>query len=109
MFLYGRVVKNGYMGKVNLTINDDLEEAFRETAYKVKGMKKGFLTEATEEAISVWLKYIQMNLDQEAKKLTSRELKSLQEIDSGRVKMIDYPNAKDFVKEMRTSKSTAKR
>lgn len=85
------------MGKVNLTINDDLEKAFRETAYKVKGMKKGFLTDATEEAISVWLKYIQMNLDEETKKLTltPRELKSLEDIDSGKVKMINYPNANE--------------
>lgn len=94
------------MGKVNLTINDELEEAFREAAYKVKGMKKGFLTEATEEAISVWLKYVQMNLNEETKKLTSRELKSLEDIDSGRVKMISYPNAKEFVKEMHSSSKT---
>jgi hypothetical protein len=93
------------MGKVNLTISDDLEEAFREAAYKVKGMKKGFLTEATEEAISVWLKYVQMNLNEETKKLTARELKSIEDIDSGKVKMISYPNAKDFVKEMQSSKT----
>jgi len=30
------------MGKINLTINDELEREFREMAYKVKGMKKGF-------------------------------------------------------------------
>jgi hypothetical protein len=90
------------MGKVNLTINDELEDAFREAAYKVKGMKKGFLTEATEEAISVWLKYIDMNVNEELKKLTAKELKSLEDIDSGRVKMISYPNANEFVKQMRS-------
>ena len=37
--------------------------------------------------------------------MTVRELKSLEEIDSGKVKMIDYPNAKDFVKQMRTNKT----
>ena len=63
------------MGKVNLTINDDLEEAFRKAAYKVKGMKKGFLTEATEEAISVWLKYVQMNADEELTKNDSERIK----------------------------------
>jgi hypothetical protein len=94
------------MGKVNLTINDDLEQAFRETAYKVKGMKKGFLTDATEEAISVWLKYIEINMNEEVKRLTSRELKSLQDIDSGKVKMISYPNAKEFIKEMRAKTRT---
>ena len=97
------------MGKVNLTINDDLEQAFRETAYRVKGMKKGFLTDATEEAISVWLKYIQMHLDEDTKKLTPRELKSLEDIDSERVKMIEYPTAEEFVKHMRTSKTKTKR
>jgi hypothetical protein len=93
------------MGKVNLTINDDLEIAFREAAYKVKGMKKGFLAEATEEAISVWLKYIEINATKKLHKLTSRELKSLEDIDSGKVKMIDYPNAKEFIKQMQTSKT----
>lgn len=93
------------MGKVNLTINDDLEKAFRETAYRVKGMKKGFLTDATEEAISVWLKYVQMYVDKEEKKLTSKELKSLKDIDSGKVKMISYPDAKEFVKQMHSSKT----
>lgn len=46
------------MGKVNLTISDELEKEFREVAYKEKGMKKGFLTDATEEAIRVWLDYV---------------------------------------------------
>ncbi len=46
------------MGKVNLTISDDLEKEFRETAYKEKGMKKGFLTDATEEAIMMWVEYV---------------------------------------------------
>jgi hypothetical protein len=46
------------LGKINLTINDELEREFREMAYKVKGMKKGFLTDATEEAIKVWLKSV---------------------------------------------------
>jgi hypothetical protein len=92
------------MGKVNLTISDELENAFRETAYKVKGMKKGFLTEATEEAISVWLKYVSMNTNEELERLTSKELKSLEEIDSGKVKMISYPNAKEFVKQMKAKR-----
>jgi hypothetical protein len=46
------------MGKVNLTINDELEREFREVAYREKGMKKGFLTDAIEEAIRVWLEYV---------------------------------------------------
>ena len=50
------------MGKINLTINDELEREFREMAYKVKGMKKGFLTDATEEAIKVWLKSVKSSI-----------------------------------------------
>jgi hypothetical protein len=46
------------MGKVNLTINDELEREFREVAYREKGMKKGFLTDAIEESIRVWLEYV---------------------------------------------------
>jgi hypothetical protein len=46
------------MGKVNLTISDELEKEFREIAYKEKGMKKGFLTDATEEALSQWVKRV---------------------------------------------------
>jgi hypothetical protein len=46
------------MGKVNLTISDELEKQFREEAFREKGMKKGFLTDATEEAITLWLEHI---------------------------------------------------
>jgi hypothetical protein len=38
---------------------------------------------------------------EEEQGLTSKELNALRRIDSGRVKMITYPNAEEFVKEMR--------
>lgn len=56
------------MGKVNLTISDNLEEKFRPLAFKVKGMKKGFLTDATEEAVALWVDVIQ-NKDKGDEKL----------------------------------------
>jgi hypothetical protein len=93
------------MGKINLTVNDDIEKQFRQAAYKVKGMKKGFLTEAIQDAMLVWLEYINQNKkemeEKEERGLTSKELNALRHIDSGRVKMITYPNAEEFVKEMR--------
>jgi hypothetical protein len=54
------------MGKVNLTISDSLEKEFREVAYREKGMKKGFLTDATEEAIKVWLQYVKEKKNKKA-------------------------------------------
>lgn len=42
------------MGKVNLTVDDDVEAKFRQEAFKQKGMKKGFLTDATQEAMELW-------------------------------------------------------
>jgi hypothetical protein len=61
------------VGKVNLTISDELEKEFREVAYKEKGMKKGFLTDATEEAIEVWLKYVKEKRRKERKELRKKK------------------------------------
>jgi len=44
------------MGKVNLAIDDKIEEKFRAAVAKKKGMKKGNLTEAVEEAMMLWVK-----------------------------------------------------
>lgn len=39
-------------------IKDDLDEKFRETVYQRKGMHKGNITEAVEEAIDQWIKNV---------------------------------------------------
>ena len=44
------------MGKVNLSIDDKIEKKFREAVFKKKGMKKGNLTDAVEEAMLLWIK-----------------------------------------------------
>lgn len=44
------------MGKLNLIISDELDEKFRLEIAKRLGMKKGNLTKAIEQAISLWLK-----------------------------------------------------
>jgi hypothetical protein len=41
--------------KLTVLIEDDLDEKFRETVFKTKGMHKGNITEAIEEAIDGWI------------------------------------------------------
>jgi len=43
------------MGRVNLKIDDGLEERFRRVAADRFGAKKGFLKKAIEEAIQDWI------------------------------------------------------
>jgi hypothetical protein len=44
------------MGAIKVILQDDLEEQFRTEVFKSKGMKKGNLTEAIEEAVKMWIK-----------------------------------------------------
>ncbi|MGD0175731.1 MAG: hypothetical protein ABSC50_02770 [Candidatus Bathyarchaeia archaeon] len=44
------------MGKLTLTLNDELEKRFRDEIYKRLGMKKGNMQTAIEEAIELWIK-----------------------------------------------------
>lgn len=44
------------MGKMNIVLPDDLEEKFRRAVFEKKGMKKGNISEALEEAIDEWIK-----------------------------------------------------
>ena len=43
------------MGKLTLTLNDELEKRFRDEIYKRFGMKKGNMQTAIEEAIEQWI------------------------------------------------------
>jgi len=43
------------MGKLNLKVKDQVDRKFREEVFKRKGMKKGNLTEAIEEAMLLWI------------------------------------------------------
>ena len=47
--------QNRNMGRLDLSIKDDLEKGFRSKVYERKGMKKGNLTEALEEAVILWV------------------------------------------------------
>ena len=44
------------MGKMNISLPDDLETKFRKAVYEKKGMKKGNISESLEEAIEAWVK-----------------------------------------------------
>ena len=47
---YGAIV-----GRINVTISDELEKEFRELIFKKKGWKKGKLKEAIKEAVTLWI------------------------------------------------------
>jgi hypothetical protein len=44
------------MGKLNVVISDDIDAEFRQQVFIRKGMKKGNITEALEEAMKLWIK-----------------------------------------------------
>ena len=44
------------MAKITVLIKDDLDERFREAVFKKKGMHRGNITEAIEEAIEMWIR-----------------------------------------------------
>jgi hypothetical protein len=43
--------------KLTVLIRDDLDEQFRNAVFERKGMHKGNLTEALEEAIQQWIEF----------------------------------------------------
>ena len=47
------------MGKMNIVLSDEVEKKFRKAVFERKGMKKGNLSEALEEAIKDWIEYRQ--------------------------------------------------
>ena len=46
------------MGKINLTVNDTIEKVFRKKALQVKGLKRGNLRYAVEDAMILWINTI---------------------------------------------------
>ncbi len=43
------------MTRMNVVIDDELEEGFRKTIADHKGLRKGNISEALEEAIDMWI------------------------------------------------------
>jgi hypothetical protein len=46
------------VGKINLTVNDTIEKVFRKKALQVKGLKRGNLRYAVEDAMILWINTI---------------------------------------------------
>ena len=44
------------MARINLVINDSLDDKFRKTVAERLGMRKGNIQKAIEEAIQLWIK-----------------------------------------------------
>jgi hypothetical protein len=42
--------------KLTVLIDDKLDEKFREAVFKTKGMHRGNITEAVEEALECWVR-----------------------------------------------------
>jgi hypothetical protein len=43
------------VGKLNISLSDELEEKFRKVVFEKFGMKKGNINKAFEEAIDDWI------------------------------------------------------
>ena len=41
--------------KLQVVLSDETEQKLRDTIFKTKGMKKGNISEAIEEAIELWI------------------------------------------------------
>ena len=44
------------MGKMNISISDSTERQFQETVARYRGLGKGNISSAVEEAIQMWIK-----------------------------------------------------
>ena len=44
-----------YMGTMTITVQDDVEEQFRQTAIQLYGQRKGALGEAVTDAMNDWV------------------------------------------------------
>jgi hypothetical protein len=43
------------MGRINVKVEEDVDRRFRREVFRRKGMKKGNLTDALEEAMIMWV------------------------------------------------------
>ncbi len=64
------------MGAIKVILSDDLEQKFRDEVFKSKGMKKGNITIAIEEAVNMWIESQQEKRSNAAKKAWEKRKKS---------------------------------
>ncbi len=50
------------MRRIDAYLPDDLEQKFREAVFKRFGMKKGNISEALKEAVDLWIKKVESDL-----------------------------------------------
>lgn len=55
MWLSDSMCSEVEMGKLNVNVDDEIDEKFRKEVFKRKGMKKGNLTKAVQEAMLMWV------------------------------------------------------
>ena len=55
MFVQGYLLIEN-VGKMNIVVEDDIEERFRRTVANSKGFKKGNISIALQEAMELWIK-----------------------------------------------------
>ena len=53
---YKNYCENEMPKKMTVLIEDELDERFRRAIFEVKGLRRGNITEAVEEAIELWIK-----------------------------------------------------
>jgi hypothetical protein len=56
------------MGKLNINVRKDVDEKFRTEVFRRKGLKKGNIKEAVEEAMILWIGTTQKPIKKENKK-----------------------------------------
>jgi hypothetical protein len=51
--------------KLTVLIDDKLDEKFREAVFKAKGLHRGVITEAVEEAMELWIQKRMKEIEKE--------------------------------------------
>jgi hypothetical protein len=57
------------MGKLNIAVKKDIDDNFRREVFKRKGLKKGNIKQAVEEAMLLWINTTQNSNKEESKRL----------------------------------------
>jgi hypothetical protein len=55
------------MGKLNIKVKEDIDTRFRREVFNRKGLKKGNLKEAVEEAMILWINIPPQKIEKEKK------------------------------------------
>jgi hypothetical protein len=56
------------MGRIQVVLDDKTETELRDVIYRTKGMKKGNISDAIEEAIGLWIQEQRKQIEKSEKK-----------------------------------------